>query len=117
MNWIVTAFIGVLAFILSFCFTIVNNTWLTSLFRAAIGFVVFFILGCIVQIILKLIMSRAADSNIRLKQEPGVNGDVNFSSLAEAEHGNPAGETSNDGEEPEFQSVSLSSLHNGKDSQ
>lgn len=37
--------LGLTAFVLTFIFSIKNNTWLTSLERAGFGFILFFLLG------------------------------------------------------------------------
>lgn len=50
VRWGVNIIIGFTAFLLTYVFSFVNNTWQTSLFRAGIGFILFLVLGFILQI-------------------------------------------------------------------
>jgi len=51
VNWGVYGFIGLTASLFTYFFSYTNNTWQTSLFRAGMGFFLFFVLGIILQFI------------------------------------------------------------------
>ncbi|MEH7505272.1 hypothetical protein V7152_25275 [Neobacillus drentensis] len=44
-NWKLNTILGLTAFLLTFLFSFTKNTWQTSMFRASIGFLLFFVLG------------------------------------------------------------------------
>ena len=50
-SWKVNACLGLTAFIFGYGLSLVNNTWTTSLFRALIGFVLFFVIGYLIRMI------------------------------------------------------------------
>lgn len=94
-NWGFNTGLGMTALILTFCFSWENNIWQTSLFRAAIGFILFFILGYLFQILLYWIGSKKElESLLASEQVPNKNTTVN------------------DDEAKAFQPISLTSLHN-----
>ncbi|PFP30761.1 hypothetical protein COJ96_02015 [Bacillus sp. AFS073361] len=108
-NWIVNASLGLTAFLFTYYFSLQNNTWQTALFRAGIGFLLFFILGIILRFILHQIISK---KNPELSQKQNT-----------VEESSPETERTNHVEEvpmaePVFQSIPLDSLHTreeGKD--
>ena len=51
VNWGVNGFIGLTASLVTYFFSYSNNTWQTSLFRAGMGFFLFFVLGFILQFV------------------------------------------------------------------
>lgn len=104
-KWGVSAIYGIIAFLLTFCFSIVNNTWFTSLFRAVIGFILFFMLGYIIRFVLRYIVSMKNSEQVQ-KTNPDVD------SLPEAGQAVPSLEETN--VETVFQSIPLQSLHDGK---
>lgn len=57
-NWGFNACLGLTALGLTFFFSWQNNTWQTSLFRALIGFILFFLLGYLFRMLLFLIGSK-----------------------------------------------------------
>ncbi len=101
-KWGVSLIFGVIAFMLTYSFSIVNNTWLPSLFRAVIGFFLFAILGFSLRFILRSIASVRKESPVT-KPSPKVD------SPQEAVQENAPVEDSTD--EPVFQRMNLDSLH------
>lgn len=108
VKWGVSIVFGVIAFILTFCFSIVNNTWLPSLFRAVIGFLLFAILGYWLRFVLCSIVSMK-------KIDPIPKQNSRVASPLETEQGISTEEDSND--KPLFKSIPLESLHKEKNSQ
>jgi hypothetical protein len=100
-KWGISLIFGILASILTYCFSIVNNTWLPSLFRAVIGFFLFAMLGFSLRFVLLFIAVNQV--NPFPKQSPKVD------SPSEALQENLPEEESND--EPVFQRMPLDSLH------
>jgi uncharacterized membrane protein YraQ (UPF0718 family) len=99
---------GVIAFLFTYLFSFLNNTWQTSLFRAIGGFIIFFLLGFVLSFILKQL---AGNTNVSLEEEPKLVVENN----SEIEKDHPKVEELT--EEPGFQAVPLHSLHhqgNGK---
>jgi hypothetical protein len=98
-NWRVNAMLGITAFLFTYFFSLVNNTWLTSLFRAGIGFLIFFIFGFFLRFVV--------NHQIVSKKNPGEE----FSPKVEREK--KIDEEAID--DPLFQALPLHSLHKGKD--
>ncbi len=105
-NWRVNAVLGLLAFIFTFTFSLINNTWITSLFRAGIGFIVFFIFAYILRIVMYQIISKK-NADFLPKQNREKESSVESVSNTQIE------DSSIDNQS--FQAVTLQSLHNGKD--
>lgn len=101
-NWKVNAGLGLTAFLLTFCFSCVNNTWFTSLFRAGIGFLAFFLFSYIFRFALAQILSKKNSGPI---QKP---------SGEEMEAANTRQESPGEKAElgePSFQAIPLNALH------
>ncbi|AGK55356.1 hypothetical protein [Bacillus sp. 1NLA3E] len=101
-KWGISLIFGIMASILTYCFSIANNTWLPSLFSAVIGFFLFAILGFSLRFVLLFIAS-VNQVNPFPKESPKVD------SSSEALQENLTEEESND--EPVFQRMPLDSLH------
>jgi uncharacterized membrane protein YraQ (UPF0718 family) len=99
---------GVIAFLFTYFFSFLNNTWQTSLFRAIGGFILFFLLGFVLRIILK---QMAVNKTVSMRDESKLVVENNI----EIEKDHPKVEEL--AGEPGFQAVPLHSLHhqgNGK---
>lgn len=102
-KWRVNSILGFIAFLFSFGFSYINNTWQTSLFRAVIGFLLFFLLGALVTIVWNQMISQ--------KNEP-----LRTNNRAEEEQNlddKPKKSAEEQGEEHSFQAMSLGALHKG----
>ena len=101
-NWKLNAILGLTAFLLTYLFSITNNMWPTSLFRACIGFLIFFILGYVLRLVLnQLIIKKSSSSDNEDHLMEGSNTDL---------------ETKNQGDElleESFQQIPLTGLHSG----
>ena len=53
VNWGVNGLIGLTVSLFTYYFSYTNNTWQTSLLRAVIGFLLFFVLGIVFQLVLQ----------------------------------------------------------------
>lgn len=104
-KWKFNVIFGFTAFLFTYFFSIANNTWQTSSFRASTGFLLFFVLGYMLQFFLSQIVSKKNASPFQ-KQTVGVKADLEMESknLDDLPHG----------EQP-FQAIPLHSLHNGED--
>lgn len=102
----VNTIIGFIAFLITGLFSLVNNTWQLSLFRAGIGFLLFFILGNLLSILLHQILSKNYSNSTRIQN---VNEKSNKSTVREEKVEDiPL-------DEPSFQAIPLQSLHNGEE--
>lgn len=102
-NLKVNIILGFITFLFTYLFSIVNNTWQTSLFRALLGFLLFFILGFIVLFILGLIGAKKQEnSDDSLFKKGHLNEETVQKKNDEIELKS----------EPGFQSIGLDSLHN-----
>jgi uncharacterized membrane protein YraQ (UPF0718 family) len=104
-NWRVNGILGITALFFTYFFSLVYNTWQTSLFRAGIGFIFFFVLGYSLRFVLQQIGSNK-NSDLTLKENMG-------------EVSNPEVEQKNQVEEASmvessFHAIPLHSLHNGE---
>ncbi|MEH7307808.1 hypothetical protein [Neobacillus drentensis] len=63
-NWRLNTILGLTAFLLTYIFSYSNNMWQTSLFRACIGFLVFFLLGFVVRIVLNEVKIKKTSSTV-----------------------------------------------------
>lgn len=103
-TWVVNLIFGISAFLFTYFFSIINNTWKTSASRGVIGFILFFVLGYFLRFVLnpKALGATPAPSN---KIE--VNSDterLNMTNELEQVEDTP------------FQAISLQSLHRVVDS-
>jgi putative Mn2+ efflux pump MntP len=101
-NWGVSTIFGVMAFICTFFFSLLNNTWQTSLFRAGIGFMLFFILGYLTMFSLKQISQKKMASHTNEKSEDEGKAKIDQERETEAKM-----------DETDFQAIPLQALHNG----
>jgi hypothetical protein len=103
-KWRANVILGLSAFLFTYFLSLVNNTWKTSLIRASIGFLLFFILAYIVRLVLYQIGSNKNSClNLDEKKVEGSNPD--------AESKNHLEEVSSG--ESSFHALPLHSLHNG----
>ncbi|WP_413300326.1 hypothetical protein AA0X95_18250 [Bacillus sp. 1P10SD] len=106
LNWKVNTMLGLTAFLLTYLFSFTNNTWQTAVFRASIGFVIFFVLGYILRVVLNQMSLKKATSQIEIQNT----GEASYLDL-ELE---VLGEAVLEEESPSFQQIPLTALHNGK---
>ncbi|MFJ7726564.1 hypothetical protein ACIQXV_10390 [Neobacillus sp. NPDC097160] len=105
-NWGVNAILGLTAFICTYLFSYSNNTWQTSLFRAGIGLLVFYVLGYIFRFVLQQVGSKKNGAYIQKQAlDEGINPELDQKNEIVEE---PIGESS-------FQSIPLQALHKGED--
>ncbi|CRK80897.1 hypothetical protein [Neobacillus massiliamazoniensis] len=97
-KWSMNIILGVAAFLLTYSFSIVNNTWPDSLFRAGIGFVLFFGFGFFFRFFIQQISSKKDSEHDQKK------------TVAQK---NPKIVQNEDGpmKEAPFQAISLTKLH------
>ncbi|HJV47275.1 MAG TPA: hypothetical protein VJ824_16275 [Bacillota bacterium] len=95
--------LGLIAFFLTFYFSWFNNTWQITMFRAGIGFIVFFLFGYL----LRFTLSTITSMNHGAKQ---------IAPAKEIELEKPL-EEMGDEEEGGFQALPIASLHQNLDSQ
>ncbi|NRD79420.1 hypothetical protein HPT25_18825 [Bacillus sp. BRMEA1] len=103
-SWRVNVFLGLSAFLFTYLFSNVNNTWQMSLFRAGIGFLIFFILGFVIRFVIHQLVSR---KNVQL---------VDKQSSEEKAIQKQAKNIHNDkalNDDVSFQSLPLNALHDG----
>ncbi|MDQ0199540.1 hypothetical protein [Neobacillus ginsengisoli] len=102
-NWGVNAILGFIAFLLTYIFSFMNNTLLTSLIRAGIGFLLFFIVGNMLQLVLQHMVTKKNSDLVQQQNEVETSkvGDGK-SPIEKVELG-----------EQSFQSLPLDLLHNG----
>ncbi|MDR7000951.1 hypothetical protein [Neobacillus niacini] len=103
-NWIVNVIFGVAAFLLTFVFSIGNNTWQTSIFRSGIGFLLFFVFGYILRSILYQI---SVMKTLKRLEDPSIEEEWETEDYLNRIGEKQANESS-------FQAVPLHSLHNGE---
>lgn len=101
-NWKANILLGLTAFLFTFCFSIENNTWITALFRSGIGFVIFFIFGYVIRIVLSLIFSMKTTDPTE-ERTVTDKAEINFHEQNE--------EKQQWGEPSSFQSIPLNALH------
>lgn len=63
-NWKFNIIFGLVAFIITFLFSLPNNTWQTTIFRGSIGFFFFYIFSYFVRVLFFQIISRKANQVI-----------------------------------------------------
>ncbi|MDF2535262.1 MAG: hypothetical protein K0R18_1421 [Bacillales bacterium] len=105
-SWRGSLFLGFISFLFTFLCSVGNNTWQMSLFRAVIGFLIFFLLGTILQLLLHLIVPmnstdmQSEEDKEELSEQSETQEEID----------------STQSEDPLFQEVNLGSLHNGDSS-
>ncbi|MEH7076591.1 hypothetical protein [Neobacillus drentensis] len=102
-NWKLNAILGFIAFLLTYLFSVTNNTWQTSMLRACLGFVLFFVLGYLL---------RFALNQMIIKQNLNA-GQANNPT----EESNTSPDMTNQvdvGLEDAFQQIPLQSIHKGE---
>jgi hypothetical protein len=87
--------LGLGAFFLTFYFSWFNNTWLTTLFRSGVGFLLFFLFGYLLRFILHIMESGNNGEEKRMERQTEVEELVNGS----------------------FESIPLASLHQNVDTE
>jgi flagellar biosynthesis/type III secretory pathway M-ring protein FliF/YscJ len=63
-NWKLNAILGLIPFLLTYLFSFTNNTWQTSMFRACIGFLLFFVLGYMIRLVLNQMKIKKNSSSV-----------------------------------------------------
>jgi phosphotransferase system glucose/maltose/N-acetylglucosamine-specific IIC component len=106
LNWKVNTIIGSAAFLLTFFFSIANNTWQTSIFRAIIGFLFFFLLSYIFRFIVGQMNGKDQSVNVNPIHEQQL------ADKLDQEQVKPVDEMFE--EEPLFQQIPLQALHRGE---
>lgn len=101
VSWRESLFLGTLSFLFTYLFSSINNTWQMSIFRAGIGFLLFFFLGFILKLFFRQIVHK---KNTSLPTEQ-VN--VETSDQNELQNSNDV----NQKDDPLFQEITLGSLH------
>lgn len=101
--WRKSTILGAIAFLFTFFFSLTNNTWQTSLFRAGTGFLLFFSLGMITLFALQELLIKKAQ--IPVQQNAEVEGTIDMRKENRSEANM---------EETAFQAIPLQSLHNGE---
>ena len=102
-KWGNSTILGVIAFLFTFFFSLMNNTWQTSLFRAGTGFLLFFSLGFISLFALQQILKKKVQTPNMEKAEADGTFTMNQENNPEANM-----------EEVAFQAIPLQALHNGE---
>lgn len=102
-SWRESLLLGVISFLFTYLFSIINNTWQMSMLRAGIGFLLFFLLGYIFQFLFHQMVSA---KSISLPAE-----EMYEEENEQIDHQNRTDFDQN--EEPLFQEITLGSLHNG----
>ncbi|MED3623980.1 hypothetical protein [Neobacillus thermocopriae] len=103
-KWRHQAILGLSAFLLTFLFSMFNNTWITALLWAAIGFLLFFILGSVIRLVIHQSISKQQLNTrecLKVEKTPEVE------TLANDNIENPMNDTS-------FHAVPLDALHGGE---
>ena len=102
-RWRESLILGVLSFLFTFLFSNLNNTWQMSLFRAGIGFLLFFLLGYIIRFLFHQIASKKSTDIVREQISEELSGQVDFPNRVDI----------NQKVDPLFQEITLGSLHKG----
>jgi uncharacterized membrane protein YraQ (UPF0718 family) len=106
VRWKVNGFMGLIVSLFTYLFSYPNNTWQTTLFRAGIGFLLFFVVGIILQFVLHQVNSK---NNTDRDQKQNRLEETQAKSVANIQGGDiPL-------EEPSFQAFPLEALHSGGD--
>ncbi|WP_312470816.1 hypothetical protein [Neobacillus sp.] len=106
VSWKVNGFMGLIVSLFTYFFSYPNNTWQTSLFRAGLGFLLFYVLGIMLQFVIhqvNLINSTNKDEKQNRSKDTPAKSEANIQ----------GGDIPL--EEPSFQAFPLESLHSGGD--
>ena len=100
-NWGINTLLALLASLITYFSSFMNNTWQTSMLRAIIGFLLFFLFGYILRVVLHQTISKERLDSIQSERAPEVDAPERTETVQE--------------DEPAFQSIPLDSLHIGGD--
>ncbi|WP_052353717.1 hypothetical protein [Neobacillus jeddahensis] len=103
-SWRVNVLLGFFAFLFTFLFSMVNNTWQTSLIRAGFGFLLFFLLGYMVRLGM---YQNIAKKNPDLDQTDMTNR-IGKQQVEQSHQGEKVSK-----DQPSFQSIPLGAIHHG----
>jgi hypothetical protein len=106
-NWRANAILGITAFLFTYFFSFVNNTWLTSLLRAGLGFFIFYVFGYFLRFVVHQQIISKKKTGIIHQENAGED------SSLRVERDNQLEEESSD--DPLFKALPLHALHKGKD--
>lgn len=106
-NWRVNAMLGITAFLFTYFFSFVNNTWVTSLFRAGIGFLIFFIFSFFLRFVVHHQIVSKKNTGIIQEQNAGEDSSPKMEQEKKIDEQPIA--------DPLFQALPLHALHKGKD--
>lgn len=101
-KWKVNVFLGFSGFLVTYLFSITNNTWQTTIIRAVFGLIFFYLLGLILRYVLSL---KGANS-----VKPQLKGDNTKAELKKTREQKQNQEKGTKEDIP-FQAISLHSLH------
>lgn len=102
--WKVNGLLGLTVFLFTYVFSIMNNTWATSLFRAGIGFLLFFLLGFVLRFV--LFMSTKMKNQVATKPTQVEENPPKEELKMEYEQAST--------EERDFEALPLQQLHDGR---
>lgn len=106
--------IGLIVALITGLFSFFNNTWQLSLFRAGIGFLLFFLLGNILSFFLYQKVSKSESKNAR-DQISNMKSNKSIEIKEKVEDLQLAETLDEIVDEPVFQAIPLQSLHNGEE--
>ncbi|WP_042355939.1 hypothetical protein [Bacillus rubiinfantis] len=116
-SWKLNVLFGGIAFIFGFFLSLVNNMWLTSLFRALIGFILFWGLGYVVRFILFQLGTRKSGDNQHADKN-GNESEFTVETKPDESVNTVSNQAVSDGkelkDEASFQAIPLHALHKGK---
>jgi hypothetical protein len=104
-NWGVNVILGLMGSLLTFLFSFSNNTWQTSIVRSGIGFLIFFVLGYLLQYILRQISAAKTSQPKKHRKRHEEIKRADDQTVFSKE------KTESDSS---FQAISLNSLHQGE---
>ena len=102
-NWKLNAILGLTSFLLTYLFSVTNNTWQTSMVRACIGFLLFFVLGYLLRFVLK-----------QMKVKQNFSADQEFDTAVGSNTGPVMINQIDEGQADAFQQIPLQTLHKGE---
>lgn len=105
-NWRFNAILGLSALLFTYFFSFVNNTWQTSTLRAGIGFLVFFVVGYFLRVVLYQLVSKKSAGNSK-KQNLDNNSTEMVERIIQEEENGPV-------DEHLFLSLPLHAIHKGE---
>ncbi|MDQ1146267.1 hypothetical protein QE429_003094 [Bacillus sp. SORGH_AS 510] len=109
LNWKVNTITGSAAFLLTFFFSLSNNTWQTSILRAMIGFLIFFLISYILRFVVGQLSGKGPrNSSIQYSEQ-------HLGETLESVQEKTIDEIIE--EEQSFQHIPLGALHKGEERQ